>query len=151
MIVEINNECDSSLNEERILSLLKFASERLYLNKDTELAVLFTDLNTMEKLHIEWMDELGPTDVLSFPMDEITPGNADEPSDPGILGDIVICPEYAQKGADERGVTLQNEVELLAVHGLLHLLGYDHATTAEEKEMFGIQNGILEEFSKGVF
>ena len=99
----------------------------------------------MGVLHVKWMDEEGPTDVLSFPMDELRPGTDDEPSE-GLLGDIVVCPAYAQGNADKAGHPLANELLLLVTHGILHLLGFDHAEPDEEAEMFGIQKEILDVF-----
>ncbi len=92
------------------------------------------------------MDEPGPTDVLSFPMDELRPGSDEEQTPPGLLGDIVVCPAYANGQAEKAGHPLINEVLLLITHGILHLLGYDHAEPDEEREMFGLQNEILELF-----
>ena len=101
---------------------------------------------TMEKLHIEFMDEPGPTDVLSFPMDELRPGTPTSPTPAGLLGDIVLCPSVAATQAAAAGHETINELLLLTTHGILHLLGYDHAEPEEEKEMFGIQREILESF-----
>jgi probable rRNA maturation factor len=101
----------------------------------------------MAVLHQRWMDEPGPTDVLSFPMDELRPGRADvEPDpddDPGMLGDVVLCPVVAERQAREAGHDTQAELELLCTHGILHLLGYDHAEPDEEREMFGLQRQLL--------
>ena len=106
------------------------------------------DRDTIADLHVRWMDLEGPTDVMSFPMDELTPGaTAGRPdaveAGPAMLGDIVLCPEFAQRQATAAGHSLGHELALLTVHGCLHLLGYDHTTAAEEKEMFGLQNELL--------
>ena len=93
------------------------------------------------------MDEPGPTDVLSFPMDELRPGTEDEPTPAGLLGDIVLCPQVAQGQAETAGHSTLDELLLLTTHGILHLLGFDHAEPEEEKEMFGIQRDILIGFS----
>jgi probable rRNA maturation factor len=92
------------------------------------------------------MDEPGPTDVLSFPMDELRPGNELQVSEPGLLGDIVICPQVAVKQAETAGHEPINEILLLTTHGILHLLGFDHAEPEDEKVMFGLQREILEAF-----
>lgn len=97
----------------------------------------------MEILHVRWMDLPGPTDVMSFPMDELRPGSAEEPSDEGVLGDIVLCPTVAQRQAAEAGHTTQEELLLLTVHGVLHLLGYDHAEPDERQQMFDVQRRLL--------
>jgi probable rRNA maturation factor len=100
----------------------------------------------MEELHIRHMDEPGATDVLSFPMDELLPGDNLSVAPEGILGDIVICPEFAAAQAEKAGHPAINEMLLLTTHGILHLLGFDHAEPDEEKEMFGLQNQILADF-----
>jgi probable rRNA maturation factor len=97
----------------------------------------------MEQLHLKWMDEPGPTDVLSFPIDELRPAKDDEEPDPGLLGDVVLCPDVAGQQAVAAGHTLEDELHLLTTHGILHLLGYDHAEPDEEKEMFGLQRQLL--------
>jgi probable rRNA maturation factor len=116
------------------------------IHPDAELAIQFVNEDTMTTLHVQWMDEPGPTDVLSFPMDELRPGTNLELSEPGLLGDIVICPQVAAAQAITAGHDIINEILLLTTHGVLHLLGFDHAEPEEEKEMFGIQKVILEQF-----
>ena len=146
MTIEINNESDQSVDEARVLSLASFALDQLRIHPDAELAIQFVNEDTMTTLHVQWMDEPGPTDVLSFPMDELRPGNDLELSAPGLLGDIVICPQVAATQAVTAGHETINEVLLLTTHGILHLLGYDHAEPEEEKEMFGLQREILTAF-----
>lgn len=143
MSTEINNESGTSVDEAVLLRASEFAMERLHVSAEAELNILLVDEAAMEKLHIQWMDEPGPTDVLSFPMDELRPGTEDDPTPPGILGDIVLCPTVAEKQAVEAGHSTLDELLLLTVHGLLHLLGFDHAEEAEKIEMFGLQNDIL--------
>src|ERR671913_1178490 len=94
------------------------------------------------------MGEPGPTDVLAFPMDELDTSRGPDELEPGpaLLGDVVLCPEYARRGAREAGHALADELRLLTTHGVLHLLGYDHAEPEEEREMFGLQNRILAEY-----
>lgn len=146
MTIEINNESDQKVDEARVLSLASFALDQLRIHPDAELAIQFVNEDTMTTLHVQWMDEPGPTDVLSFPMDELRPGNDLELSAPGLLGDIVICPQVAATQAVTAGHETINEVLLLTTHGILHLLGYDHAEPDEEKEMFGLQREILTAF-----
>jgi len=106
------------------------------------------DEKAMSELHLQWMDEPGPTDVLSFPMDELRPGLEGEDAAEGILGDIVLCPIVAEKQAEAAGHSLTDELQMLTVHGMLHLLGFDHAEAEEEKEMFGLQGDILRTFQE---
>lgn len=146
MSIEINNESDIAVDEARVLRLASFALDRLHIHQDAELAIQFVNEDAMTTLHIQWMDEPGPTDVLSFPMDELRPGTELEPTPPGLLGDIVLCPQVAATQAEAAGHETINEILLLTTHGILHLLGYDHAEPDEEREMFGLQREILEAF-----
>lgn len=146
MSVEINNETSFVLDHERVLRLAEHALDRMRIHPAAELAIQFVDEEPMAELHVQWMDEPGPTDVLSFPMDELRPGAEGEVTAPGLLGDIVVCPAYALKQAELAGHELINEVLLLVTHGILHLLGFDHAEPDEEREMFGLQREILESF-----
>ena len=146
MTIEINNESEISVDEQRVLRLATHALDRLHIHPNAELAIQFVDEATMEHLHIQWMDEPGPTDVLSFPMDELRPGTEAELTPAGLLGDIVVCPAVAIVQAEAAGHEPINEILLLTTHGILHLLGFDHAEPDEEKEMFGLQKSILESF-----
>jgi probable rRNA maturation factor len=144
--IEIANETEHPIDEVRVLKLAGFALDRMKIHPGAELAIMFVDEPAMEALHIQWMDEPGPTDVLSFPMDELRPGTEQEPTPAGLLGDIVICPAVAERQANTAGHDTINEVLLLTTHGILHLLGFDHSEPEEEKEMFGIQKSILDAF-----
>lgn len=146
MSIELNNESAITVDDERVLRLAEFALNEMHVHPGTDLAIQFVDEPAMEVLHIQWMDEPGPTDVLSFPMDELRPGSEHEPAGPGLLGDIVVCPQVAALQADAAGHEMINEILLLTTHGILHLLGFDHAEPDEEKEMFGLQREILEKF-----
>jgi probable rRNA maturation factor len=97
----------------------------------------------MEELHIKWMQENGPTDVLSFPMD--MPENKD---DVVTLGDIVISPAVAAKQATAAGHSVEHEMYILATHGLLHILGYDHANKEDEKIMFDLQENLVKNWQE---
>jgi probable rRNA maturation factor len=103
----------------------------------------------MERLHVQWMDLPGPTDVMSFPMDELRPGRDDEEPEPGLLGDVVLCPTVAERQAAEAGHPAAEEILLLTTHGILHLLGFDHAEPDEEREMFELQRRLLLTFLAG--
>jgi probable rRNA maturation factor len=144
--IEIQNETEQSIDEPRVLRLSEFALDQMKIHPAAELAIMFVDEKAMEQLHLQWMDEPGPTDVLSFPMDELRPGTEGELTQPGLLGDIVICPTVAARQAETAGHETINEILMLTTHGLLHLLGFDHAEPEEEKEMFGLQNSILAAF-----
>ena len=149
MSIEINNESGLVVDEARVLALATHALDFMHIHPDADLAIQFADEQVMEKLHIEFMDEPGPTDVLSFPMDELRPGTPDSPTPAGLLGDIVVCPSVAAAQAIVAGHEPINEILLLTTHGILHLLGFDHAEPEEEREMFGLQRQILESFYRG--
>lgn len=146
-MIDINNESDVEVDIDFVLRLLQHDLQALHVSPDAELAVVFVDEGAMEQLHVQWMDEPGPTDVLSFPMDELRPGTADRPTPPGLLGDIVVCPQVAEVQAQTAGHTMMDEIALLTTHGLLHLLGYDHALPEEERRMFGLQRELLASFA----
>jgi probable rRNA maturation factor len=143
MSIEINNESEITVDETSIQRLATYALDQLHVHADAELAIVLVDEAAMEQLHVQWMDEPGPTDVLSFPMDELRPGTADAITPAGLLGDIVLCPQVAAEQAVTAGHSTQDELLLLTTHGILHLLGFDHAEPDEEKEMFGLQRDIL--------
>lgn len=144
MSIEINNETDADVDEALLADLARFVLGRLRIHPSADLAVLLVDTEAMSDLHERWMDEPGPTDVLSFPMDELRPPAEGEEPEPGLLGDIVLCPEVAEQQARGAGHSTEAELHLLTTHGILHLLGYDHAEPDEEKEMFGLQESLLD-------
>ena len=143
MSVEINNESTIPVDETALQRLVGYALDQMHVHQDAELAIVLVDEAAMEQLHVQWMDEPGPTDVLSFPMDELRPGSEDALTPAGLLGDIVVCPQVAIAQAQTAGHSPLEEMLLLTTHGILHLLGFDHAEPEEEREMFGIQRDIL--------
>ncbi len=150
MSIEINNESGVAVDEESLVRLSAFALDYMHVHPDADLALVLVDEAAMEQLHVQWMDEPGPTDVLSFPMDELRPGTEDEMTPAGLLGDIVLCPQVAIEQAKAAGHSTQDELHLLTAHGILHLLGFDHAEPDEEKEMFGLQRDILVGYAHSV-
>jgi probable rRNA maturation factor len=146
--VELTNESGVSIDEESLQRIALFGMSKMRVHKDADVAIVLVDEAAMEELHVQWMGESGPTDVLSFPMDELRPGTEGGEESEGILGDIVLCPAVAVAQAQTAGHSLMDELHLLTIHGLLHLLGFDHAIPQEEKEMFGLQAQILESFAK---
>jgi probable rRNA maturation factor len=145
--IDINNESVITVDETALLRIATFALDYLHVHPDAELAIVLVDEGAMEQLHLQWMDEPGPTDVLSFPMDELRPGTEEAVTPAGLLGDIVLCPQVAIGQAETAGHSTMDELLLLTTHGILHLLGFDHAEPEEEKEMFGIQRDILAAFA----
>jgi probable rRNA maturation factor len=149
MSVDVVNESGYSTDEAEISACARFVMDRLQVHPRAELSVVLVDADAMAALHSQWMDEPGPTDVLSFPMDELRPGSESHPSAAGILGDIVLCPQVAQTQARKAGHATAEELLLLTVHGLLHLLGYDHAEPEEREHMFALQRSLLLTFLAG--
>jgi probable rRNA maturation factor len=141
MTVEVTNRSGQLVPAAEIISLLTFAIDYMDLHPDCELSVSFVDDQEMEELHIKWMDEPGTTDVLSFPMDM-----PEGPKDAVTLGDIVIDPIVAARQASVAGHSTNHEMYILATHGLLHILGYDHADRDEEKVMFEMQETIVQKW-----
>lgn len=146
MTIEINNESAIEVDLTRVRSLAEHVIGSLRLHPAVDLGIIFVDEEPMTDLHVKWLDEPGPTDVLSFPMDELRPGSDELISDEGVLGDVVICPQVAIKQAATAGHEPINEMLLLLTHGILHLVGFDHAEPEEEKEMFGLQKELLSAF-----
>jgi probable rRNA maturation factor len=141
-MIEITNEGKLPCNESAIISAAAYALDQMGIHPESELSISVVDEAEMTQLHIQWMDLPGPTDVLSFPMDEMKPFSAAE--GPGVVGDIVLCPEFAAKQAV--GHSVDDEISLLTMHGVLHLLGYDHLDQLEEREMFALQEKLLSEW-----
>jgi probable rRNA maturation factor len=120
-------------------SVAEFALNQMGIHPDSELNIRIVAEDEMSQLHVKWMDLPGPTDVMSFPMDELKPNSKSD--GPGVVGDIVLCPAFAEKNGKQ---SLEMELELLTVHGVLHLLGFDHEIIEEEKTMFKLQDDLLE-------
>ena len=143
MTVELTNRSGALIPEKEITSLINYGITYMELNPECEVSMSFIDVQEMEELHIKWMQEDGPTDVLSFPMDM-----PEKKGDVVTLGDIVIAPAVAAAQAARAGHSSEHEMYILATHGLLHILGYDHADKDEEKVMFALQEKIVEEWKK---
>lgn len=152
MSIEVLEESGAEVDVKRLAKLARFALDRLRVHPQAELCVKLVDEATIAQLNEQWMDKQGPTDVLAFPMDELRPGLVNEEPEEGVLGDLVICPQVAERQASEArekgqsGYATTDEMDLLTVHGILHLLGYDHAEPEEHAEMFGLQARLLAEW-----
>lgn len=143
MSVEVNNESGWEVDEAEFAELGRFVIDAMFVHPMSELSIQLVDTEVMTDLHVRYLDEPGPTDVMSFPMDELRPGREGATGEPGMLGDVVLCPEVAAAQAKAAGHSAVEEMLLLTVHGILHLLGYDHAEPEEEKEMFDLQRKLL--------
>ncbi|MET8138855.1 rRNA maturation RNase YbeY [Sphaerisporangium sp. NPDC005288] len=150
MSIEVANESGVEVDESSLVELAGHVLGRMGIHPLAELSILVVDEAAMSQLHEQWMGEPGPTDVLAFPMDELRPNpggsrqDVDAPLDPALLGDVVLCPQVAAKQAADAGHSTREELELLCTHGILHLLGYDHAEPEEHAEMFGLQGELLD-------
>lgn len=126
----------------QIDKLLTFAKKQENIEEEAELSVTFVDKDEIQEINKMYRDKDKVTDVISFALEE------DEPEITGIemprvLGDIIICTDVAQEQADSYGHSFERELGFLALHGFLHLLGYDHMNEQDEKQMFGRQDQIL--------
>ena len=143
MSTEVNNETGVAIDAAEFAALADHVLRVMHVNPRAELSILFIDPEPMAELHERWLDLPGPTDVMSFPMDELRPGTPDHETPAGTLGDIVVCPQVAAKQALQAGHSAVEEMLLLTTHGILHLLGYDHAEPKEKQEMFELQRTLL--------
>jgi probable rRNA maturation factor len=144
--IEVANESGVAVDESALASVARHVLAAMQVNPAAELSIMVVTLEVMTELHERWMDEPGPTDVMAFPMDELVDESRrpDAPEiGPALLGDVVLCPAFAAAQARKAGHGLADELALLTVHGVLHLLGYDHAEPEQEREMFALQNALL--------
>jgi probable rRNA maturation factor len=150
MSIEVLDESGHDLDIRHLASLSRFVMDRMRVHPLAELCINAVDEETIAGLNEQWMDKEGPTDVLAFPMDELRPGLVNEELEEGVLGDLVLCPAVAVRQGKDAGHGTLAEIELLTVHGILHLLGYDHAEPEEKAEMFGLQDRLLAEWRANV-
>jgi probable rRNA maturation factor len=141
--IEILDESGSGLDVKHFSQLARFVMDQMRVHPLAELCIKAVDEDTIAELNEKWMEKEGPTDVLAFPMDELRPGLVNEEPEEGVLGDLVLCPAVAERQGEAAGHGTLAELELLTTHGILHLLGYDHAEPEEHKVMFGLQDQLL--------
>jgi probable rRNA maturation factor len=148
--IEVANESGHEVDEQQLVSVARHVLDRMGVSPLAELSLLLVDVEHMTELHVRWMDEPGPTDVMAFPMDELdlrgSRGALPKPvpdTSSAVLGDVVLCPEVAERQAKEAGHSTADELALLTTHGVLHLLGFDHGEPEEHAEMFGLQAELL--------
>ncbi len=148
-----------SVDLERWAALARAVLEDRGVRGDAEVSLLFVDEPAIAALNERFLDHVGPTDVLAFPIED-EPGPAGRSPDLGgtgpgsdpaedplvLLGDVVICPAIAARNAVDHGVSATDELALLVVHGLLHLLGMDHARDEEAERMEGLERALLSRF-----
>lgn len=113
---------------------------------DADVSVILVTDDAMAGYNRAFMERNGPTDVLAFPLEDLTPGTVPRPpvgGPPIHLGDVVIAPSYVGRQAEEHGATVVEELSLMLVHGMLHLLGYDHVEDDEAEQMESRERTIL--------
>ena len=147
MSVFVANESGAPVDETNIVALARHVLDTMGVSPLAELSVLAVDEGAMTALHEQYLGLPGPTDVLAFPQDDViakgVPEDVEDQPE-ALLGDVVLCPAYAARSAKQQGHTLAVELDVLLVHGILHLLGYDHAEPEEEREMFEKQRVLLQ-------
>lgn len=131
-----------------IVELLNHAAEKEEVKEGSEVSIMFVDAAKITEINRDYRDKDNVTDVISFALDD---ANEDEPiivgeDLPHLLGEIVICVEKISEQADDYGHSFERELGFLTIHGFLHLLGYDHMTEEDEKEMFDKQKTLLEQY-----
>lgn len=140
----LSDEQDVAVDAEDLVALARHVVQRRRVPAEMELSLLLVDEDAIAALNEQHLGTAGPTDVLAFPIDE--PGES-PPDVPSILGDVVLCPAVAHRQAADLGRTPADELRLLTVHGILHLLGMDHATPTDEREMFGLTDRLLASYA----
>ena len=149
MTIEILDESGTDVDLKQLAGLARWVMDQMRVHPQAELCITAVDEDTIAELNSKWMEKDGPTDVLAFPMDELRPGMINEEPEEGVLGDLVLCPAIAEKQGAAAGHGTVAEIELLTVHGILHLLGYDHAEPEEHREMFALQDQLLAAWRSG--
>ncbi|MCM3114869.1 rRNA maturation RNase YbeY [Neobacillus sp. MER 74] len=150
LLIDCIDETET-LTEEQMLEIervINFAAKKQDVEEHSEVSVTFVSNERIQEINREYRDKDKPTDVISFAMEELGEGEVEfvGADMPRVLGDIIISVPKAIEQAEEYGHSFIRELGFLAVHGFLHLLGYDHMTAEEEKEMFTLQKDILDEY-----
>ena len=146
MSVDVLNESGADVDVTAFAQLGRFVLDRLRIHPQAELCIKLVDPATIATLNAKYLDKPVPTDVLAFPIDELRPGRGGEDPPDGVVGDVAVCPQVAAEQAPANGHSARDELQLLTVHGILHLLGYDHAEPEEHREMFALQARLLAEW-----
>ncbi|MDR4948632.1 rRNA maturation RNase YbeY [Neobacillus cucumis] len=141
----------NELTEQQMLNierLVHFAAQKQQIEEHSEVSITFVSNQRIQEINRDYRDKDTPTDVISFAMEELGEGEVELSGMdmPRVLGDIIISIPRAKEQAEDYGHSFERELGFLAVHGFLHLLGYDHMTEEDEKEMFTLQKEILNEY-----
>jgi probable rRNA maturation factor len=147
MSVYVANESGFEVDEVGLAALARHVLSAMGISPLAELSLMLVTEDAMERLHVQYMGEPGATDVLAFAQDDLSDGSPVTGTDEvpeALLGDVVLCPDFAARQAVQQGHPLEVELQVLTAHGVLHLLGYDHADPETEREMFGVQGQVLD-------
>ena len=142
-MIDVDNSSNFSIDEVSVKNYAKQMLQILKVNTKSDVSILFVNEDEMTKQHVRWMNESGPTDVMSFPMDDIVLQDSKLRKKQAILGDIIICPAVALKDAKEQGINPAYHLVFLITHGVLHLLGQDHQEAAQRVVMQKREQGIM--------
>ena len=142
MSVDVTNETQWVIDPKVFSDLGIWVLDQMRVSTQSDLTIMFVDPDPIAELHMRWMNLEGPTDVMSFPMDELRPGDGKTVME-GVLGDIVICPWVAAQQAAAAGHSTMQEMLLLTIHGILHLLGYDHIDEDDARVMEAREDELL--------
>ena len=142
-MIDVDNSSNFSIDEVSVKNYAKQMLQILKVNTKSDVSILFVNEDEMTKQHVRWMNESGPTDVMSFPMDDIVLQDSKLRKKQAILGDIIICPAVALKDAKEQGINPAYHLVFLLTHGVLHLLGQDHQAASQRVVMQKREQGIM--------
>jgi probable rRNA maturation factor len=142
-MIDVDNSSNFSIDEVNVKNYVKQMLQILKVNTKSDVSILFVNEDEMTKQHVRWMNEPGPTDVMSFPMDDIVLQDSKLRKKQAILGDIIICPAVALKDAKEQGINPAYHLVFLITHGVLHLLGQDHQEASQRVVMQKREQGIM--------
>jgi probable rRNA maturation factor len=142
-MIDVDNSSNFSIDEVSVKNYAKQMLQILKVNTKSDVSILFVNEDEMTKQHVRWMNESGPTDVMSFPMDDIVLQDSKLRKKQAILGDIIICPAVALKDAKEQGINPAYHLVFLITHGVLHLLGQDHQEASQRVVMQKHEQGIM--------
>jgi len=142
-MIDVDNSSNFSIDEVSVKNYTKQMLQILKVNTKSDVSILFVNEDEMTKQHVRWMNESGPTDVMSFPMDDIVLQDSKLRKKQAILGDIIICPAVALKDAREQGINPAYHLVFLLTHGVLHLLGQDHQEASQRVVMQKREQGIM--------
>ena len=142
-MIDVDNSSNFSIDEVSVKNYTKQMLQILKVNTKSDVSILFVNEDEMTKQHVRWMNESGPTDVMSFPMDDIVLQDSKLRKKQAILGDLIICPAVALKDAKEQGINPAYHLVFLLTHGVLHLLGQDHQEASQRVVMQKREQGIM--------